>query len=141
LEEIVSMAMKARHVRATKSNKESHRGHLIVNVTFDHDSRHGKLVMVDLAGPSKIREREDWSAEESEDTKCINESLLALGKVFRGLQEKAAYRDDPLTILLRPIYCNNENPTKTLIITCLSPLSKDIEDSLNDLRRFAKSRI
>jgi hypothetical protein len=136
--EILSLAQTKRCVRATKSNEESSRSHLLFTVNFDLFSekapaRHGKLHICDLAGSERLSKSES-EGESLKETQHINSSLSKLSHVIEKLQDKAThvpYRDSKLTYILRNALGGD---SKTLAIICCNPLSDHFKESLCSLR-------
>jgi hypothetical protein len=136
--EILSLAQTKRFVRATKSNEESSRSHLLFTVNCDvfaekAPARHGKLHICDLAGSERLSKSESVGVSLKE-TQHINSSLSNLSHVIEKLQDKAThvpYRDSKLTYLLRNSLGGD---SKTLAIICCNPLSDHFQESLCSLR-------
>jgi len=136
--EILSLAQTRRCVRATKSNEESSRSHLLFTLNFDllsdkYPSRHGKLHVCDLAGSERLSKSESTGVSLKE-TQHINMSLSNLSHVIEKLQDKSShvpYRDSKLTYLLRNSLGGD---SKTLAIVCCSPSADHFQESLCSLR-------
>eukprot|EP00759_Apiculatamorpha_spiralis_P031898 PhF_6_TR33624/c0_g1_i1/m.49108 len=127
-------------------NEDSSRSHSIFTMYFDAKDTTGKLNFVDLAGSERIKE----SASNITETKSINKSLFALGKVISALCEASAlpahqqhtvfipYRDSTLTKLLMDSLGGN---CKTLMVATVNPAIQFADESLNTLKyatRMAK---
>ncbi|KAL7494745.1 hypothetical protein ACHAWT_003356 [Skeletonema menzelii] len=137
---VLELAQQRRCVKATKSNSESSRSHLLFTVRFELSSltneemnREGVLHIVDLAGSERL----DKSGSQGTlltEAKHINTSLSALSHVIQKLQEKSdhiPYRDSKLTYLLRDSLGGD---SKTLCIVCCSPHQAHFSESLNSIR-------
>jgi len=142
---VLQLAQQRRCVKATKSNSESSRSHLLFTVRFELSSltneemnRQGVLHIVDLAGSERL----DKSGSQGTlltEAKHINTSLSALSHVIQKLQEKSEhipYRDSKLTYLLRDSLGGD---SKTLCIVCCSPHQAHFNESLNSIRFAANA--
>mmetsp|Transcript_21154 Transcript_21154/g.43026 ORF Transcript_21154/g.43026 Transcript_21154/m.43026 type:complete len:682 (+) Transcript_21154:62-2107(+) len=137
--EILELAQKRRCVKATKSNSQSSRSHLLFTIHFEVDSdtessrRKGCLRIVDLAGSERL-EKSGSTGVLAKEAKHINSSLLALKEVISKLQAKEKhipYRNSKLTYLLRD---NLGGDSKTLAIVCCSPHVNHYHESSNSIR-------
>ncbi|CAG9833459.1 unnamed protein product [Diabrotica balteata] len=94
----------------------------------------GKLNLVDLAG-SERQTKTGATGERLKEATKINLSLSALGNVISALVDGKAkhipYRDSKLTRLLQDSLGGN---TRTLMIACVSPSSRDYIETLSTLR-------
>lgn len=142
---VLQLAQQRRCVKATKSNAESSRSHLLFTIRFELSSltieemnRQGVLHIVDLAGSERL----DKSGSQGTlltEAKHINTSLSALSHVMQKLQEKSEhipYRDSKLTYLLRDSLGGD---SKTLCIVCCSPHQAHFNESLNSIRFAANA--
>lgn len=105
---ILQLAQERRCVKATKSNAESSRSHLLFTIHFDVSStsgcvnRSGCLHIVDLAGSERLDKSGSHGALLTE-AKHINTSLSALALVIEKLQAKKSesehipYRDSKVS--------------------------------------------
>ena len=151
---ILQLAQERRCVKATKSNAESSRSHLLFTIHFDVSSskssphgnvatasKSGCLHIVDLAGSERLDKSGSHGALLTK-TKHINTSLSALALVIEKLQAKKSpnehipYRDSKLTYLLRNSLGGD---SKTLAIICCSPHQAHFNESLNSIRFAAKA--
>eukprot|EP00978_Attheya_sp_CCMP212_P000263 scaffold487_cov46-Attheya_sp.AAC.2 len=141
--DILSVAQSRRCVRATKSNAESSRSHMIFTMHFSLSntngfSRQGKLHICDLAGSERLGKSGANSVSGStllKETQNINSSLSTLSNVIEKLQSGSPhvpYRDSKLTSLLRESLGGD---SKTLAVVCCS---HDFHESLCSLRFAAK---
>lgn len=94
----------------------------------------GKLNLVDLAG-SERQAKTGATGDRLKEATKINLSLSALGNVISALVDGKAkhipYRDSKLTRLLQDSLGGN---TRTLMIACVSPASRDYDETLSTLR-------
>lgn len=138
---IVDKAQKRRCVKATKSNKESSRSHLIftihIHLHSNGVSRKGKLHICDLAGSERLDKSESVGSTLKE-TQHINKSLSTLSNVVEKLQSESKhvpYRDSKLTYLLRDSLGGD---SKTLAIVCCNPVESHFQETLCSLRFASK---
>jgi len=142
---LIETAESKRKVRATKCNKKSSRGHVVVTMRFAVEengvTRTGKLQMCDLAG----RERTEKSGvvdKGKEEADAINQSLSALSLVIEALKtgKQPTCRGNLLTMTLKESLIGN---SKTVAIVCCSPsashhevnsTSLDVAKSLSQLQ-------
>ena len=140
---VLEIAQKRRCVKATKSNSESSRSHLIFTVNFicrhkNEVIRSGKLHICDLAGSERLSKSE-CTGMLLKETQHINKSLSSLSNVIENLQSKnkhVPYRDSKLTYLLRNSLGGD---SKTLAIVCCNPLASSFNESLCSLRFASKA--
>jgi len=140
---ILDVAQKKRCVKATKSNEESSRSHLIFTINFhvftaDGAKRQGRLHICDLAGSERLNKSESMGSTLRE-TQHINKSLSTLSNVIEKLQEKSPhvpYRESKLTYLLQNSLGGD---SKTLAIVCCNPLADHFQESLCSLRFAQKA--
>lgn len=140
--DVLSLAQTRRCVKATQSNAESSRSHMIFTIHFKVNlkggiSRAGKLNVVDLAGSERLGKSGANSVVTGDllkETKAINSSLSVLSNVIEKLQEgnsNVPYRESKLTYLLKDSLGGN---SKTLAIVCCNPLGAHFHESLCSLR-------
>jgi kinesin family protein C1 len=140
--EVLELAQSRRCVRATNSNAESSRSHMLFTIHFEVEtaggvSRKGKLHVCDLAGSERL-DKSGATGGGLTETKHINKSLSALSNVIERLQNgdsNIPYRDSKLTFLLQNSLGGN---SKTLAIVCCNPLMDHFNESLCSLRFAAK---
>lgn len=145
VDKILKLAQSRRCVKATKSNSESSRSHLLFTIHFKVSSnsneelaRNGCLHIIDLAGSERVDKSGSIGTLLTE-AKHINKSLFALTGVIEKLQAKAEhvpYRDSKLTYLLRNSLGGD---SKTLAIVCCSPQTEHFQESHNSIRFAAKA--
>ena len=135
---VLEKAQKRRCVKATKSNAESSRSHLIftLNFTVSNSSgiqRKSKLSICDLAGSERLSKSESQGSARKE-AQHINKSLSSLSNVIEKLQQKSKhvpYRESKLTYLL---HNSLGGDSKTLAIVCCNPLADHFPESTCSLR-------
>ncbi|UJR25871.1 hypothetical protein I4U23_007221 [Adineta vaga] len=105
--------------------------------TFDESYLSAKLHFVDLAGSERVARTQN-TGERFQESIRINSGLLALGNVVSALSDPKKrtgghipYRDAKITRLLKDSLGGN---AKTLMITCISPCTADLDESLNALQ-------
>jgi len=141
--EILDIAQSRRCVKATRSNSESSRSHMVFTIHYkvsssdDAMSLKGKLHICDLAGSERLNKS---GANDSNDgsllkeTKSINSSLSTLSNVIERLQQgspNVPFRESKLTMLLQNSLGGN---SKTLAIVCCNPSASHFHESLCSLR-------
>jgi len=139
---VLDMAQKRRCVKATMSNAESSRSHMIFTIHFkvkkkDGVTQAGKLHVCDLAGSERL-DKSGATGSLLTETKHINSSLSVLSNVIEKLQngdKVIPYRESKLTFLLQNSLGGN---SKTLAIVCCNPLNSHFHESLSSLRFAAK---
>ncbi|XP_044260405.1 kinesin-like protein KIF17 isoform X2 [Tribolium madens] len=141
-EHFLSLGSKNRIIGATLMNQNSSRSHSIftisieqiTNVNNNESFKKGKLNLVDLAG-SERQAKTGATGDRLKEATKINLSLSALGNVISALVDGKAkhipYRDSKLTRLLQDSLGGN---TRTLMIACISPSSRDYVETLSTLR-------
>lgn len=138
-------------VGAHALNAESNRSHRLLTLhvqTMDETgaTRYGKLVLVDLAGSEDVRSTGSAGVMLKEASH-INTSLFTLGKVIaamarkeqgrRGGQKLVPYRDSVLTKLLAD---SLGGTSLCLILACVSPSSKHVEETQRTLAFACRAR-
>ncbi|KAJ8984111.1 hypothetical protein NQ317_017320 [Molorchus minor] len=141
-EHFLNVGSKNRMIGATLMNQNSSRSHSIFTISIEQISnvnnnesvRKGKLNLVDLAG-SERQAKTGATGDRLKEATKINLSLSALGNVISALVDGKAkhipYRDSKLTRLLQDSLGGN---TRTLMIACISPSSRDYIETLSTLR-------
>jgi len=134
---ILATAQKRRCVKATKSNEESSRSHLIFTMNFivrnSSGERKSKLHICDLAGSERLSKSQAVGSTRKE-TQHINKSLSTLSNVIEKLQQKSShvpFRESKLTYLLRNSLGGD---SKTLAIVCCNPLAEHFPETTCSLR-------
>jgi len=142
--DIMDLAQRRRCVKATQSNAESSRSHMIFTLHFvlRHGNsgliRRGKLHVCDLAGSERLSKSGSMGTLLKE-TKHINTSLAVLSNVIEKLQgndKHVPYRESKLTYLLKNSLGGD---SKTLAIVCCNPLPAHFGESMCSLRFAAKA--
>lgn len=135
---VLDKAQKRRCVKATKSNAESSRSHLIFTLNYNVASESGKLrksklSICDLAGSERLSKSHSCGMALKE-AQHINTSLSTLSNVIEKLQNKSnhvPFRDSKLTYLLQNSLGGD---SKTLAIICCNPLAEHFQESTCSLR-------
>lgn len=151
--ELVMVGNERRSTSFTTANSASSRSHAVLQISVARKSRNADVDMereavsldtsfatlsiVDLAGSERASATRNMGDRMKEGAK-INQSLLALSSCISALcdaQRKGArphvpYRNSKLTRLLKFSLGGN---CRTVMIVCISPSSKDIEDTSNTL--------
>jgi hypothetical protein len=148
-----------RHFGETNMNAHSSRSHVIVRLHIesrrvavrssnplrtswgkDKPNCVSTLNLVDLAGSERAN-KAGTSGETLKEGSFINKSLLTLGTVIANLSEGKTqhipYRNSKLTRLLATALGGN---AKTCMITCISPASGNLGESLNTLRFATRAK-
>lgn len=152
----LTRGMLRRVTGATAMNAESSRSHAIMTVILEQkttktargsdgasdgpkaavEKKRSKFNFVDLAG-SERQKRTGAKGKRLKEGIDINKGLLVLGNVISALGDPkkgtkfVPFRDSKLTRLLKGSLGGNH---KTLMIACVSPSAKNMEESLNCLR-------
>ncbi|WVW83912.1 hypothetical protein I302_105934 [Kwoniella bestiolae CBS 10118] len=154
VEEVMALVMLGNERRSTSftaRNSTSSRSHLVLQInvvrnergsdvdvvksTVTQCSTSATLSIIDLAGSEKASVNRGQRMKEGAN---INKSLLALSGCIsalcqppvRGIRQHVPYRDSKLTRLLKFSLGGN---CRTVMINCISPSSKDIEETNNTL--------
>lgn len=158
--DLVMLGNERRSTSFTAANSQSSRSHAVlqINVTrsarradvdFEReeislDTSSATLSIVDLAGSERASATHNMGARMKEGAK-INQSLLALSSCIgalclaqrRGSRPHVPYRNSKLTRLLKFSLGGN---CRTVMIVCVSPSSRDIEDTSNTLTWANKAK-
>ncbi|RXK36424.1 hypothetical protein M231_06326 [Tremella mesenterica] len=151
--ELVQVGNGRRTTHYTESNSVSSRSHAVLQVnvgrfskTHEVDLESGTvrqlaasatLSIIDLAGSERASATRNMGARMKEGAN-INKSLLALSSCISSLCQRPVsgvkphipYRNSKLTRLLKFSLGGN---CRTVMVVCVSPSSKDIEDTFNTL--------
>jgi hypothetical protein len=138
---VLQQGLSQRKRAAHMMNQDSSRSHVVLSLGVERQRSDGapptlgKINFVDLAGSEKLRDSGSQGVNATE-TKNINTSLLALGKVITALAARSGeafvpYRDSTLTRLLMDSLGGN---AKTLMLACVTPSSKYAEESIKTIR-------
>ncbi|WVQ99388.1 hypothetical protein IAU59_006521 [Kwoniella sp. CBS 9459] len=154
VEDVMALVMLGNERRSTSftaRNSTSSRSHLVLQINVVRNERKtdveidertvlqrstsATLSIIDLAGSEKASVNRGQRMKEGAN---INKSLLALSGCIsalcqppvRGIRQHVPYRDSKLTRLLKFSLGGN---CRTVMINCISPSSKDIEETNNTL--------
>lgn len=137
-------ALENRAVASTKSNERSSRSHTVciirIQVTNHQTNENytSVLNLIDLAGSERISHSQ-VSGDRLKETQAINKSLSCLGDVIYALgdvnSKHVPFRNSKLTYLLQ--YSLLED-SKTLMFVNVSPLEKNLNETINSLRFATK---
>ncbi len=135
---VLKKAQTRRCVKATKSNAESSRSHLIFTLNFNllnasGVERKSRLSICDLAGSERLSKSESQGSARKE-AQHINKSLSSLSNVIEKLQQKSShipYRESKLTYLLQNSLGGD---SKTLAIVCCNPMVDHFQETTCSLR-------
>ena len=151
--ELVLLGNQRRSTSFTESNSVSSRSHAVLQINVGRNNRghevdfeqglvrqctsSATLSIIDLAGSERAAATRNMGDRMKEGAN-INKSLLALSSCIsalctaptRGLKPHVPYRNSKLTRMLKFSLGGN---CRTVMIVCVSPSSKDIEDTHNTL--------
>lgn len=151
---------KSRHFGVTNMNAHSSRSHVLVRLSIesrkvatrpsnplrlswgrDKPQCVSTLNLVDLAGSERAA-KSGTSGQSLKEGSFINKSLLTLGTVISNLSEGKTgqhipYRNSKLTRLLATALGGN---ARTAMITCISPASGNVMESLSTLRFASRAK-
>lgn len=147
VEDVMDLILRGNQNRTsspTEANATSSRSHAVLQVnvvlrnrTADLTDEHtfATLSIIDLAGSERAAATRNRGARLNEGAN-INKSLLALGNCINALcdprrKNHVPYRDSKLTRLLKFSLGGN---CKTVMIVCISPLSRHYDETLNTLK-------
>ncbi|XP_023658827.2 kinesin-like protein KIF27 isoform X2 [Paramormyrops kingsleyae] len=137
-----------RHAGPTRVNDDSSRSHAVFTIFLTrHDPDDGRTVsskfhLVDLAGSERAG-RMGNTGQRLQESALINSGLLALGNVIRALGDPrrrtrhVPYRDAKVTRLLKDSLGGN---AQTLVVTCVSPSSHSLHETLSSLKFANRAR-
>ena len=140
----------------TRMNAYSSRSHAIFTIVIDQsplasagswpEERRltAKLHLIDLAG-SERQKKTGATGNRFKESVTINKGLLALGNVISALSASnegrrsthVPYRESKLTRMLQDSLGGN---SQTVMIACISPSDKNMEESLNTLKYATRAR-
>jgi kinesin family protein C1 len=140
---VLEIAQSRRCTKATDSNSESSRSHMVFTLHFvvtdissqGNIQRAGKLHICDLAGSERLYKSGVSGGALLEESKNINKSLSVLSNVIERLQngdKNIPFRESKLTFLLQNSLRGNN--AKTLAIVCCHGSSEHFNESLGSLR-------
>lgn len=141
---LIAMGNKNRTSSSTEANATSSRSHAVLQINIVQKSRtaslkeehtYATLLIIDLAGSERAASTKNRGVRLNEGAN-INKSLLALGNCINALcdfkkKNHVPYRNSKLTRLLKYSLGGN---CKTVMIVCVSPLSRHYDETLNTLK-------
>lgn len=147
---LIKNGNRRRKMAKTNSNQFSSRSHAIIQVNLKimsirpDNPINSKLSFIDLAGSERITLTENRGLRMTEGSN-INKSLLALGNVINKLSSNSSrrmkgyvpYRDSKLTRLLKDSLGGN---TKTVLITCITPNMRQIDETIHSLNYATRAK-
>lgn len=145
---LLSQANKNRATASTNANERSSRSHSVFTIKINGENqktlekRSGVLNLVDLAGSERLN-LSHATGNRLKETQAINRSLSCLGDVIHSLSKKQAgaaaahvpFRNSKLTYLLKH---SLQGDSKTLMFVNISPLQKNMSETINSLRFASK---
>ena len=150
---LVMMGNSRRSTSFTAMNSQSSRSHAVLQMNIGRSSKghdidvaesvvrqcltSATLSIIDLAGSERAAATQNMGARMKEGAN-INKSLLALSsciaalcqRPIRGVRPHVPYRNSKLTRMLKFSLGGN---CRTVMIVCVSPSSRDLEDTYNTL--------
>ncbi|KAF0720081.1 Aste57867_581 [Aphanomyces stellatus] len=156
---LVEQGEQRRAVGQTSMNERSSRSHSIFRIVIESKEKSaslrrsseedmngavlvGVLNLVDLAGSESVRHTSAEGMRQREAGN-INRSLLTLSRVINSLAhgtesiQNAPFRDSKLTRLLQSSLAGS---TRTLIICCVTPSDRHLEESKSTLQFAARAK-
>eukprot|EP00644_Phytophthora_capsici_P015081 jgi/Phyca11/11447/fgenesh1_pm.PHYCAscaffold_71_\ len=135
-----------RTVGQTAMNEKSSRSHSVFRIVIEKEDVDGAVLvaslnLVDLAGSESLRHTGAEGIRQREAGN-INKSLLTLARVINSLAssgggQNAPFRDSKLTRLLQTSLGGN---TRTLIVCCVTPSDRFIEETKSTLQFAARAK-
>jgi len=134
---VLAEGTRNKKVASHQMNKDSSRSHCLMTLYLmgTEEGKSGRISLVDLAGSERLKDSGSEGAMASE-TGHINRSLFALGNVISALADPRKrhghipYRDSKLTRLLMDSLGGD---SRTLMLACVSPSSRSLEETVNTL--------
>jgi kinesin family protein 2/24 len=139
--EATDVGRSARSTTATGANATSSRSHAAMLLRLVRRNKDGeqlpfaKFSLIDLAGSERGADNENTDKTTQMEGRQINTSLLALKEVIRAKElgrSHAPFRQSRLTQILEESLTGSR--CQTVVIGCISPAARDIQQSLNTLR-------
>ena len=147
--DIIQSALTKRQTASTAMNNRSSRSHMLVLLELSELLPNNTvsvvhLFLVDLAGSECVK-RSNVTGKALIEAGLINKSLLALKNVILQLSSHSSdtprpfisYRDSKLTEILQD---SIGGTARTLLVACISPSGRDIEETKNTLDYSNKAR-
>lgn len=152
---VTQQGMCHRKTAVTFKNDTSSRSHAIFSLTMKFkdfpEAENGKIFVVDLAGSENAADIQFHDRSRLVETKCINQSLMALKDCIRNRALSAInvdkfyhvpYRMSKLTLLLKDAFeVESHRLCKTVVIANVSPTVIDAAMTANTLRYVAPLKI
>lgn len=148
--QLLARATRNRSTASTMANERSSRSHSIFVIEIKGENKKtgesclGVLNLIDLAGSERLSNSQ-VKGERLKETQAINKSLSSLGDVIFSLRQKQGlpessnqhipYRNSKLTYYLKHSLGGD---SKTLMFVNISPLSKNLNETINSLRFATK---
>lgn len=138
--QLIERGNNERTTHATEMNNDSSRSHAICQIALrrtaarEGSEPYGKLSLIDLAGSERGQDTKHHNRQRRQESAEINKSLLALKECVRALDSASShvpYRASKLTMILKDSFSND---ARTVMISCISPVSSSADHTLNTLR-------
>ncbi|GBG26937.1 Diatom spindle kinesin-1 [Hondaea fermentalgiana] len=138
--QLIEQGNNERTTHATEMNNDSSRSHAICQIALrrtaakEGSEPFGKLSLIDLAGSERGQDTKHHNRQRRQESAEINKSLLALKECVRALDSASShvpYRASKLTMILKDSFSND---ARTVMISCISPVSSSADHTLNTLR-------
>lgn len=146
--DIINQGLSLRKTGTTGANLKSSRSHAVIIIKFPghpgsrkvcgDGGSSGSMVFVDLAGSERGSDRRDAGSDTRNEGAEINKSLLALKECIRGIEKDhrhLPFRQSKLTQILKNSFVGM---SRTCLIATISPVSENVEHTLNTLRYAAR---
>ncbi|KAB5526384.1 kinesin motor domain-containing protein [Coniochaeta sp. 2T2.1] len=159
--DLIERASSFRRTAPTLRNGASSRSHAICRIRIKDAAQgsEGLLYLIDLAGSEAARDVTQHGADRMRETRDINMSLSVLKDCIRGKvladalkttggpksrQKKPhiPFRQSALTKVMKHVFDpTSDQPSKTVVIACVSPCLGDVGPSKNTLRYAEMLRV
>lgn len=114
-----------RYVGVSSSNDVSSRSHFI----FEIYNNNNYIKIIDLAGSE--RARNGFNNNNFKENANINLGILAIKECIRNIGKKIPFRNSKITKILKETF---NNKIYTYILSTISPLGKDLIDTIDTLK-------